>query len=64
MSPEQWESSELTVKVDVYAFGILLHEIFSGEVPFDGCDFYDVRTRVGRGDRPRARAVSARAIRG
>ena len=53
MAPELLDGKPFSRAVDVYAFGILLHEIFSGEVPFDGCDFYDVRTRVGRGDRPR-----------
>ena len=36
MSPEQWESSELTVKVDVYAFGVLLNELIVGVAPWKG----------------------------
>lgn len=53
MAPELLDGKPFNRAVDVYAFGILLHEIFTGDVPFDGCDFYDVRRRVCAGDRPR-----------
>ena len=34
---------------DVYAFGVMLNEIFSREIPFGGLDVGDVKAKVGRG---------------
>jgi serine/threonine protein kinase len=34
MSPEQWESKELSAATDIYSFGILAFELMSGFVPF------------------------------
>jgi hypothetical protein len=34
---------------DVYAFGVMLNEIFSREIPFGGLDVGDVQAKVGRG---------------
>lgn len=34
MSPEQWESKELSPATDIYSFGILAFELVSGKVPF------------------------------
>jgi serine/threonine protein kinase len=38
--------------VDVYAFGVLLWEIFSEEIPFHRLDIPDIRQRVISGKRP------------
>jgi len=43
--------------VDVYAFGVLLWEIFAQEIPFSGYDIDGIRSAVGRGDRPRIPTV-------
>jgi serine/threonine protein kinase len=34
MAPEQWTGDETTYKVDLYALGIILYEMLSGELPF------------------------------
>ena len=35
-------------KVDVFAYGALLWELVSREVPYDGLDVQDIRTKVER----------------
>ena len=35
MAPEQFESSDYTNKIDVYAYGLLLWEMLTGKTPFD-----------------------------
>ncbi len=34
MAPEQWTGHEVTYKVDIYALGIILYEMLTGERPF------------------------------
>ena len=46
-------SRSFNKSVDVYAFGILVWEIFSREVPFKMLDISEIRTRVISGERPR-----------
>jgi tetratricopeptide (TPR) repeat protein len=36
MAPEQVEGGEITAAADVYAFGVMLFEIVTGELPFTG----------------------------
>ena len=37
MSPEKIENGDSTKEVDVYAFGMLLHEMKTTEHPFEDC---------------------------
>ena len=52
MAPELFQGRSFTRKVDVYAYGILLWEIVSGNLPFSGYVGADIRDKVLRGDRP------------
>ena len=36
MSPEQWDEIELDAKTDVYAYGVMLNEMFTGQPPPSG----------------------------
>src|SRR5258705_5297754 len=36
LSPEQIQKAPITEKTDVYAFGVILHEVLSGAPPFQG----------------------------
>ncbi len=47
MSPELLAGKPYNEKVDVYAFGLVLWEMVSREVPFDGTQPGDIKTAVG-----------------
>ena len=54
MAPELFEAVPRGgPAADVYAFGVLLAEVFTGEVPWVGYDIEALRRAVSRGDRPR-----------
>lgn len=56
MSPEQARGQEPTSASDMYAFGLLLQELFSGERPFErGQGVEHLLERVARGARRRPR---------
>eukprot|EP00471_Norrisiella_sphaerica_P012273 CAMPEP_0184496234 /NCGR_PEP_ID=MMETSP0113_2-20130426/33405_1 /TAXON_ID=91329 /ORGANISM="Norrisiella sphaerica, Strain BC52" /LENGTH=367 /DNA_ID=CAMNT_0026882765 /DNA_START=86 /DNA_END=1185 /DNA_ORIENTATION=+ len=52
MAPELWVGENATKASDVYAFGIVLWEIFSGSMPFYGDDTRSIRQTVLKGGRP------------
>ena len=52
MAPELLENKPFNKSVDVYAFGILLNELFVSEIPFVGLDIPRIRERVVNGERP------------
>lgn len=50
MAPELFRRQAYDESIDVYAFGTLLWEIISRDIPYDGLDPQDIRDRVLRGD--------------
>ena len=54
MAPEllNGEGKPFNSKVDVFAFGILLNEMYSREIPFDGMAPGDVHAAIRNGERP------------
>ena len=52
MAPELFLSKPFGNAVDVFAFGVLLNEIWKREVPWDGYSPLDIREKVISGERP------------
>lgn len=46
MAPELFQKRQYDEKVDVFAFGTLLWEITQREVPYDGLDPADIKSKV------------------
>lgn len=51
MSPEIWTDMKYTTASDVYAFGVIVYELFSNERPFNNLDFFQIRSKVINGHR-------------
>jgi len=62
MAPELFRGEACSLPSDVYAFGVMLNEIFSREIPFGGLDVGDVKSKVGRGERPTSSLTCPRGI--
>ena len=50
--PELLSHGKLSPKADMYAFGIIMHELYTGLKPYDGCHWGTVVAAVMQGDRP------------
>lgn len=52
MAPELFLSKPNSSSVDVFAFGVLLNEMWAREVPWDGYLPFDIKEKVVAGERP------------
>jgi len=52
MAPELFLSKPYNASVDVFAFAVLLNEMFAREVPWDGYQPLDIKERVVKGEIP------------
>ena len=60
MSPEQVEGQAVNHQTDIYSLGIVLYELLTGRVPFDGRSPMDVREAISAGIAKPPRAVNER----
>jgi hypothetical protein len=52
MSPELFKDQEYDISSDVYSFGMLLYEIFSDRIPFNGLETAAIKRELMNGKRP------------
>jgi len=57
MSPEQCRGKHVDHRTDIYSFGILVHEVLSGRVPFTGDGVMDVLLKQTTADPPALSSV-------
>lgn len=50
MAPELFQKRSYDQSIDVFAFGTMLWELMTREVPYDGLDPADIRAAVEKGE--------------
>ncbi len=58
MSPEQAAGKDIDHRTDIYALGVMAYELFTGEKPFQGGTYSEIRDQIINHDPPR---ISKRA---
>jgi eukaryotic-like serine/threonine-protein kinase len=58
MSPEHASGKALDHRVDIYALGVILYELLTGRVPFEGDNFMEVLAKHGHDPVPGLRDVN------
>ncbi len=48
-APEIFKQQKLTAKIDIYAFGVLMWEIKTEQVPLDGMSFQTIKEKISKG---------------
>ncbi len=56
MSPECWTFGKITNTTDIYSLGIVMYQLFTGELPYDSSDYKKLEEMHRFSDIPRARA--------
>jgi serine/threonine-protein kinase len=59
MSPEQCRGTEVDHRTDVYAFGVMCHQLLSGKLPFDSDNVMDLLMKQMTAPPPALSSVSA-----
>ena len=52
MAPEQFDSSEYSFPVDVFAYGMILYELLTGKLPWEGMDPMQIYSAIKSNQRP------------
>ena len=53
MSPEQAAGKDVDHRTDIYAMGVMAYELFTGEKPFQGSTYSEIRDQIINHDPPR-----------
>jgi serine/threonine-protein kinase len=56
LSPEQLEGQEVDARADIYSTGVVLYEIFTGELPFNGSNAVEIMMKHLRDPAPPPRS--------
>jgi tRNA A-37 threonylcarbamoyl transferase component Bud32 len=60
MSPEQWRGEPIDHRTDIFSFGVLMYELFTGERPFQGDDVESILSKILNKDPRPIREVNPR----